>query len=113
MRLQHLQNKLHVGSHKRLVEDGELIIDVLPDLVVALVSAIGDALADLPDRIADAIYTAITGREATTRGSIRSSATIATEAASSGDPVLVGAIAAVRAIGDRSRSRSAAAQASP
>lgn len=86
----------------------ELIIDVLPDLVVALVSAIGDALADLPDRIADAIYTAITGREATTRGSIRSSATIATEAASSGDPLLVGAIAAVRAIGDRSRSRSAA-----
>ena len=86
----------------------ELIIDVLPDLVVALVSAIGDALADLPDRIADAIYTAITGREATTRGSIRSSATIATEAASSGDPLLVGAIAAVRAIGDRSRSRAAA-----
>lgn len=95
-----------VGEGLRILP--ELIIDVLPDLVVALVSAIGDALADLPDRIADAIYTAITGREATTRGSIRSSATIATEAASSGDPLLVGAIAAVRAIGDRSRSRSAA-----
>jgi len=95
-----------VGEGLRILP--ELIIDVLPDLVVALVSAIGDALADLPDRIADAIYTAITGREATTRGSIRSSATIATEAASSGDPLLVGAIAAVRAIGDSSRSRSAA-----
>jgi hypothetical protein len=86
----------------------ELIIDVLPDLVVALVSAIGDALADLPDRIADAVYTAITGREASSRGSIRAGAEVVTQAASSGDPLLVGAIAAVRSIGDRSRSRSAA-----
>jgi hypothetical protein len=39
-----------------------LIIDVLPDLVVALTEAIGDALLTLPEAIGQAVYDAITGR---------------------------------------------------
>lgn len=39
-----------------------LIIDVLPDLVVALTEAIGDALLTLPEVIGQAVYDAITGR---------------------------------------------------
>jgi hypothetical protein len=40
-----------------------LIIDVLPDLVVALAEGIADALLDLPAAIAEAIREAITGNE--------------------------------------------------
>ena len=98
-----------VGEGLRILP--ELIIDVLPDLVVALASAIGDALADLPDRLAAAIYTAVTGREADpNRVTFRQAATIASTPESEGDALLVGIIAAIRANrnGDSSRSRSAA-----
>jgi hypothetical protein len=91
-----------VGEGIRILP--ELIIDVLPDLVVSLAAAIADALLDLPDRIADAVYTAITGREADERGRIREGLEFAGAAAESADPVLIGA-AVVRAVrGNRSRS---------
>jgi hypothetical protein len=81
-----------------------LIIDIAPDLALALAEAVGDALLDLPDRIAEAIYEAVTGREADTRGSVRAGIDVANEAVRTGDPLtaaLVGAVSAIR--GDRSR----------
>jgi hypothetical protein len=89
----------------------ELIIDVLPDLVVALVEGIADALLDLPDRLAEAIYQAITGNELEDKGSVRRGIEVASAAADTGDPLTVALFGAVQAIrgdsgqgGDRSRS---------
>jgi hypothetical protein len=88
-----------------------LIIDVLPDLVFALVEGIADALLDLPDRLAEAIYQAITGNELEDKGSVRRGIEVASAAADTGDPLTVALFGAVQAIrgdsgrgGDRSRS---------
>jgi len=70
-----------VGEGLRILP--ALIIDVLPDLVVALVMAIGDALADLPAKIAEAIRAALKGesgdgntdpRRGATRGAVAGAA---------------------------------------
>jgi len=85
-----------------------LIIDVAPDLAVALAAAVADALLDLPDRLAEAIYKAITGNELENKGSVRRGIEVATAAEETGSPVTVAVIAAVQALrggsgGDRSR----------
>ena len=48
-----------------------LILDIAPDLALALAQGVADALLDFPDRIAEAVYEAVTGRDADTRGSAR------------------------------------------
>lgn len=85
-----------------------LIIDIAPDLALALAEAVGDALLDLPDRIAEAIYEAVTGRDADTRGGIRRAVETTSEAVrvgtATGDPVTAAAAFITSAIrGDRSR----------
>jgi chromosome segregation protein len=81
-----------------------LIIDIAPDLALALAEAVGDALLNLPDRIADAIYEAVTGRDANRDISARQAITLGLEANETGSPLtvaLAGAVSAIR--GDRSR----------
>jgi hypothetical protein len=81
-----------------------LILDIAPDLALALAQGVADALLDFPDRIAEAVYEAVTGRDADTRGSGRTAITVANEAVRTGDPFTVAVAGAVSAIrGDRSR----------
>ena len=81
-----------------------LIISIAPDLALALAEAVGGALLDLPDRIAEAIYEAVTGREAEGDVSARQAITLGLAANETGSPLTVALAAGVRAIrGDRSR----------
>jgi hypothetical protein len=85
-----------------------LILDIAPDLALALAQGVADALLDFPDRIAEAVYEAVTGRDADTRGSAReaveTAGAVTRAGIQEGDLVtaVVGSIAsAIR--GDRSR----------
>ena len=88
-----------------------LILDIAPDLGLALAKGLADALLDFPDRVAEAIVEAITGRDADTKGDLRNSIEVTSAAADTGDPLTVAFFAAMQAIrgdsgrgGDRSRS---------
>ena len=81
-----------------------LIISIAPDLAIALAEAVGDALLNLPDRIAEAIYEAVTGREAESDVSARQAITLGLAANETGNPLTAALVAGVSAIrGDRSR----------
>jgi hypothetical protein len=81
-----------------------LIISIAPDLAISLAKAVGDALLNLPDRIAEAIYEAVTGREAESDVSARQAITLGLAANETGNPLTAALVAGVSAIrGDRSR----------
>jgi hypothetical protein len=77
-----------------------LILDIAPDLALALAQGVADALLDLPDRLAEAIVEAITGREADTQGAGRRAIEVATAAEATGDPLTVALAAAISATRD-------------
>ena len=88
-----------------------LILDIAPDLALALAKGLADALLDFPDRVAEAIVEAITGRDADTKGAARNAIEVATAAEATGDPITTALVALVQTVrGDRGgdRSRSAA-----
>jgi hypothetical protein len=81
-----------------------LILDIAPDLALALAKGVADALLDFPDRIAEAVYEAVTGREAEGDVSARQAITIGLAANETGNPLTAALVAGVSAIrGDRSR----------
>lgn len=81
-----------------------LLIEIVPDIALALAEAVGEALLTFPDRIGEAVFEAITGREVESRGATREGLRVIGAAAGEGSAE-EGAIAlAVRAIrGSRSR----------
>jgi hypothetical protein len=102
-----------VGEGLRILPG--LILDIAPDLALALAQGVADALLDLPDRLAEAIVEAITGREADTQGAGRRAIEVATAAEATGDPLTVALAAAISATrdaigGGRDRSSRSAAE---
>jgi hypothetical protein len=92
-----------------------LILDIAPDLALALAQGVADAILDLPDRLAEAIVEAITGREADTQGAGRRAIEVATAAEATGDPLTVALAAAISATrnaigGGRDRSSRSSAE---
>ena len=87
-----------------------LILDIAPDLGLALAKGLADALLDFPDRVAEAIVEAITGRDADTKGAARNAIEVATAAEATGDPITAAIVALVQTVrGDRGGDRSRAA----
>jgi len=81
-----------------------LILDIAPDLALALAQGVAEALLDFPDRIAEAVYEAVTGRDADTRGSAREAINFGLAALETDNPLTALTAGAARAIrGDRSR----------
>lgn len=81
-----------------------LLIEVVPDIAMALAEAVGEALLSFPDRIGEAVYEAITGQEVDSRGVGRDTLVAASTAAQEGSAEEAGVALLVRAIrGDRSR----------
>lgn len=87
-----------------------VLVEVLPDLALALAEAIGEALLSLPDAIGEAVYEAVTGREVESRGAVRNALRVVTEGDVDIGGLLFGLALRGRDNGNRSRSRQAAAR---
>lgn len=85
-----------------------LLIEIVPDIALALAEAVGEALLNFPDRIGEAVFEAITGREVESRGSVRTALNVINSGEA--DPAAILYARAVEAIRGDSRSRQAAAR---